>query len=308
MHSKALPMWPDTWYVVACSEDLSIGKILPVKIAEHELVVYRTESGKVYATHAYCPHMGAHLTTAKVQGVRLQCGLHNWTIDDKGCMHDENSCLPLSARMYQTGERFGLVFVFAGDIKPPALPQLSDDIAWITGKPILLDADWFALMINGFDTLHMRTVHQRSLIAEPVIHQAENVLHFNYETEILGGGGWSSFFMKWLSDNRVIVRQSCYGTAILVESIVGKIRSYGFFSFLQNGNIVKVFCSFGLPQKGWLWPLRLRMARMLYLAFLSKDYHVVSKMKLDLTNNRDPGALALKAFLESLPSLSHQSR
>ena len=62
---------PVGWYTVATSGEVRAGQVLPVKYFGEELILYRTESGEARLTDAYCPHMGAHLGSGKVQGENL---------------------------------------------------------------------------------------------------------------------------------------------------------------------------------------------------------------------------------------------
>ena len=302
--AQPLPDWPDAWYVVARSSDIARGKIIDGRIAHHDFIIFRTEQQALVALDAHCPHMGAHLRSGKVIGDKLQCALHHFEIDSNGNVHPAAACAGRKARSWPVAECFGLVFLFAGSGQPPALPIPKLDYAWLAGPPVVLRSQWHAVMANGFDILHMATIHQRELVVPPAFSQPfDGVVHFNYTTRVLSGGGLSSWLMKRLSNNRIHVQQNCYGTIMLVESSLGKIKSSAVFGLLQKGEQVYTFISCGTIKRGLLWPLRLRLTRWLYLAFLRKDYDAITDMRLVTDGIEDAGVRALGDFLRSLPVL-----
>lgn len=306
LQPSVLPEWPDTWYVVARSKDIKIGGIFDHSIAGRPFVIFRAASGALTALDAHCPHMGAHLRAGKVIGERLQCALHHWTIDKHGSLYSHEDCKQKNARTWQVAERFGLVFLFAGVGVAPALPCPADleKFDWLLGKPVTFQTSWYVLMINGFDVLHMLTIHQRELVAPPKFVRGEDgALHFHYTTRVMPGGGLFSWIMKYLSKNTIRVHQTCHGTTVLVESDLGTVRSCAIFGFLQEGPIVRGFTSFGAMRIGAFWWLRLWLTRRFYLSFLRKDYPVVKDMRVVVDGIDDVGVIALRDFLRSLPTL-----
>lgn len=305
-NTKPLPAWPDTWYIVTRAKDIAPGKIFSGEIAGRSFVIFRAQSGALAAIDAHCPHMGAHLAGGQVVGEQLRCSLHNGKIDHHGNLDFPSKCKQKKARVWPVAERFGLVFLFAGSGAAPDLPCPADmaQFEWLPGKPVLFRTDWYALMINGFDILHMKTIHQRELIKPPqFILGAEGALHFHYTTRVTPGGGLSSWLMKRLSNNRIQVHQSCFGTIMLVESDLGSIRSCAIFGFVQEGDTAKVFSSFGAMRRGIFSTIKLWLTRRFYIAFLRKDYPVVKDMRIIVDEVDDPGVIALRDFLHTLPVL-----
>lgn len=292
--------------MVARSSDISCGEIIDGSVADNPFVIFRTEKKELVALDAHCPHMGAHLRSGKVVGEKLQCPLHHIEVDREGLIHGEINCSGRQSRAWPVAERFGLVFLFAGRGVPPVLPcpEAFNEYAWISGTPIVLKTDWRAIVINGFDILHMRTIHHRALINPPEFYQSDDrVIHFNYSTHVLPGGGLSSWIIKYLANNRIRVRQTCYGTIMLVESDLGKIKSSAVFGFVQEEDMVRVFSAIGTFRCGMFWRLRLVLTRWFYFSFLRKDYAVIQDMRLNVDGIEDPGVRALSNFLRSLPVL-----
>ena len=66
--------WPQAWYPVARVSGFAPGKVHNGHLCGREWVLYRGEDGVFRATDAFCPHMGAHLKSARVDGCSLECG------------------------------------------------------------------------------------------------------------------------------------------------------------------------------------------------------------------------------------------
>lgn len=309
--SAPLPAWPDAWYVVARSSELARGRIIDGRIADRAFVMFREASGALVALDAFCPHMGAHLRSGTVVGDRLRCSLHHWTIGRDGVLQGTAACERFRSRVWPVFERFGLVFLFAGGAAPlsPPFADLPDDHVWITAKPMLLPADWRAVLINGFDTLHLRTVHQRALAGAPVFSRTEDGgLRMRYQTRVLPGGGLSSWLTGRLSDEGLHITQTCHGPTLLVESRIGRFESRAVFGLIAHGDGTLAYASFGAPRDGLLRSLRLRVTRALYIAFLRKDYRVIEDMRLIVDGIADPGVRGLSEYLRSLPELGAAGR
>ena len=80
-----LKPYPNGWYVLANSQDVIKGQILSKKLAGKELVVFRTDSGKISVSDAYCPHMGGHFGYGgSVEGETIKCPFHHFCFDTDG--------------------------------------------------------------------------------------------------------------------------------------------------------------------------------------------------------------------------------
>ena len=78
---KAPPFWPNGWYKVCDSLELANQAVRPFDYAGRNIAVFRGTDGKVYATSAFCTHLGASLAIeGKVRfGNCIQCPFHGWT-------------------------------------------------------------------------------------------------------------------------------------------------------------------------------------------------------------------------------------
>lgn len=148
----ALPI-PDSWYVIAFSEELRAGAALARTVAEREIVLFRTRGGTACALDAYCPHLGAHLGIGgRVVDETLRCPFHAFRFDTDGvCVATGYGTKPpptARARVWPLREVNGLIFVYYDsqcDSQRATLPKP----AW---EPPALDlAGWGPLRHRTFD-------------------------------------------------------------------------------------------------------------------------------------------------------------
>lgn len=317
MTSEDWKHYPQTWYAVALDKHLKIGEIVSGQLGGLAYVVYRDHTGSLHAMDAFCPHMGAHLQSGKVSGCGIVCGLHGYTVEpDHALSSSAHTPCSLKNRAWFCVARFGLIWLYppvADGVMPP-LPfaSLSEhDLIW-THATRRIHADWRAMICNGFDIAHMKTVHQREVIGEPQFTLLpENALRMDYQTRVLPKGGWSSRVMQKLSGGRIVLSHTCCGSAILVNSQVGAFKTMGIFALLPQNSPdtppewrqTQAFATIAVPKTAKWAKLQLWLARCLYLAFLRKDFDVVEKMRMRLDGVDDVGVRAVAAFQATLPEI-----
>lgn len=118
------------WSPVALAADVPPGIVIPARLPEIELAIWRSASGRLAAWVDRCPHRGMRLSHGFVRGEMLSCLYHGWRFDAEGqCRkipaHPE--LVPPEAictTRYACVEQSGLVWVSlqATDSSPPALP------------------------------------------------------------------------------------------------------------------------------------------------------------------------------------------
>src|SRR5689334_9511708 len=109
--------FPNGWFRVAKSSDLTVGTVQTLRYFGRELVAFRTEDGKASVLDAHCPHVGAHLGHGgKVIGKTLQCPFHGWRFEGDGTCAGIPYCdkIPASARTrsWPVEEVNGLIMVY----------------------------------------------------------------------------------------------------------------------------------------------------------------------------------------------------
>ncbi len=300
-NNEGLPLWPAGWYIVARSKDLKPKRVIGRNLANRECVIFRSSHGSISALDAHCPHMGANLVHGTLVADELRCALHHWSFDvtGKGTAPKTN-CKRLKS--WPVTEQFGLVFLYLGDNNPGPVPepQAPGNYVWTTVSPIVLKADWHCMAVNGFDMPHLNAVHHRTL-RKPAhfAHNIEgNIFELNYESRVTGSLP-SDLVMKWLSKDRIRVRQTCHGTTIVVETNLGFTYSSAVLGMLPTPYGVKAFAAFGI-KPGMFSKFRLALTRWLFTAFLRRDFKVLEGMNLS-TDVDDQGVQSFANFLRSLP-------
>ncbi|OYZ16252.1 MAG: hypothetical protein B7Y39_15905 [Bdellovibrio sp. 28-41-41] len=155
------------WYFVMRSRDLNNGKVHSFSIGHQDLVIWRTESGKLGCVDAYCPHMGTHLGKGTVSKENIQCFFHHWKYDSDGhCKDipaDPSFCKSVKTKSYAVSEHFDSIWVFPKSTAPTPLtsfPELVDqDLEVSFGTSYERRCHHHVTMINGIDPQHLKTVH-----------------------------------------------------------------------------------------------------------------------------------------------------
>ncbi len=169
----ALPL-PFGWFMMAYSDELSIGEVKPVHYFGQELVLWRGEDGKARMIDAYCKHLGAHLGYGgRVKGNALECPFHAWEYNEKGAVTHVPYAkkIPPSAarpceRQWQVAEvnQQILVWYHPFNEAPRWEPESFDEVGdkdwtaydkyeWIVNGPVQNMAE------NGVDAAHFKYIH-----------------------------------------------------------------------------------------------------------------------------------------------------
>ncbi|HLE97577.1 MAG TPA: Rieske 2Fe-2S domain-containing protein [Candidatus Thermoplasmatota archaeon] len=159
------------WYAVADSSALRMGDVRRAWIGARDLVVYRERGGEVRCAERACPHLGADLTQGEVGAKGLQCAFHGWCWGaDGACRAGGGVAEGRRLRVYETRERWGLVWAWAGDRPAYDLPAPDrENAAHVLRLPEQHLACHPHLMLgNGLDTGHAGPVH-RMRFEEPVV-------------------------------------------------------------------------------------------------------------------------------------------
>ena len=120
---KKIPLkpYPNGWYVLATSSEIQKGQIVPKKFAGKELVIFRTASGAIAISDAYCPHMGGHFGFGgTVEGESIKCPFHHFCFDTKGdCTATGYGTKPsskLKLPVWHSSERNGFILVYFDEL------------------------------------------------------------------------------------------------------------------------------------------------------------------------------------------------
>ncbi|MDO5625260.1 MAG: non-heme iron oxygenase ferredoxin subunit [Pseudomonadota bacterium] len=69
------------WTDVAAEGDLFEGAAIGVAAGGHDIAVYKTETGEVYATGNICSHGHARLCDGFLEGYEIECPFHQGRFD-----------------------------------------------------------------------------------------------------------------------------------------------------------------------------------------------------------------------------------
>ena len=188
------PAYPASWYLFGAAQEINKGPVSKPMVGRR-LVAFRTASGKIAVMDARCAHLGADLGCGQVVGETIQCPFHSWRYGADGmCTHiPATSDIPSFARLrtYPVEERHGYIFFFNGAKPLFPLPFFlgADPAEFVASKifEYLADCTWYMNAAHAFDTQHFASVHDRRLLAPPVIDcPAPYARRNSYRAEVVG--------------------------------------------------------------------------------------------------------------------------
>jgi phenylpropionate dioxygenase-like ring-hydroxylating dioxygenase large terminal subunit len=166
----------DDWHPVAASASIAAGASLPAMLFGRELVVWRTADGAVHCAVDRCPHRGTRLSIGRVDGQEIVCAYHGWRFGERGqCIAipahpqlapPESACLT----MHHARERYGLVWVCAGEPRGDVLPfpeSANDGLRKVVCGPYAVATGGPRIVENFLDMAHFPFVHSGILGEEP---------------------------------------------------------------------------------------------------------------------------------------------
>lgn len=138
MSAKRFPFpIPFGWFHVAFDQEIKPGEIKPMHYFGKDLVMWRSESGKLHLQDAYCPHLGANFGVGgKVLGETIRCPFHHWQFDAEGQVVSIPYAQQLNkkacVRTYPVSVRHGIVMAWyhpegeAPSYEVPSIPEFED--------------------------------------------------------------------------------------------------------------------------------------------------------------------------------------
>jgi phenylpropionate dioxygenase-like ring-hydroxylating dioxygenase large terminal subunit len=164
-------MFMNFWYPAEESKNVG-GKPLKVQMLGLPFVLWRDEAGQAHCVSNTCTHRGGSLGDGKVVGNCVQCPYHGWLFNGAGDCERIPSLgpidrIPKRARIdaYPVEERYGLVFVFLGDLSESERPTIMpiDEYGTDGWRTLTMRYRWKAnyvrLVENQSDPSHVEYVH-----------------------------------------------------------------------------------------------------------------------------------------------------
>ncbi|MGH7855891.1 MAG: Rieske 2Fe-2S domain-containing protein, partial [Candidatus Binatia bacterium] len=183
------------WYPALFSHELEGDLPKGVRLLGENILLRRID-GRVHAVHDQCLHHGVRFSRKPecYTSDTITCWYHGFTysfLDGKlvDILTEPGSklCGKLALRTYPVTEAKGIVFVFIGDRKPPALeddvpPGFLDGDMAVNGIRDEVATNWRVGAENGFDTTHIY-IHRES----PLITGNEIMLPLGLVPKAAGG-------------------------------------------------------------------------------------------------------------------------
>ncbi|MGI0090341.1 MAG: Rieske 2Fe-2S domain-containing protein [Nitrososphaerales archaeon] len=162
------PVLLHDWHIVARSEDLGENSLLPARVLEEDIVLWRSPDG-LLAWQDLCLHRGSKLSLGRIESNNLVCAYHGWTYDSHGaCVSipahpDQQPPAKARVKIYGVKERYGLLWVCLGSPSSDigAFPEWEDgSYRKIFCGPYHANASGPRLVENFLDVAHLPFVHE----------------------------------------------------------------------------------------------------------------------------------------------------
>ncbi|WP_019143359.1 aromatic ring-hydroxylating oxygenase subunit alpha [Noviherbaspirillum massiliense] len=163
------PLLLNDWHPVADAAALKPGCLLPARLLEHELVLWRASDGTIHAWDDRCPHRGARLSLGRVANDRVVCAYHGWQFDASGqCRlqpaHPQNTPpRNACAARFNVQEAYGLAWVCLGDPERSLLPFPEYEhpgLRKVLCGPFPVHACGPRIIENFLDMAHFAFIHE----------------------------------------------------------------------------------------------------------------------------------------------------
>jgi phenylpropionate dioxygenase-like ring-hydroxylating dioxygenase large terminal subunit len=164
-----LPPFSIGWYVISTLTELKGNTILSKTFAGEEIVIFKTNSGKIGIVDAFCKHMGAHLGKGgKVVEECLVCPFHGFQFNSDGkCVnsgYDTEVDSKMNSKKWYVKVKGELIFCYYHpDNKPPQwepeVPKFKNntDFKWHTWT---MKSNVIDIFENTVDLGHFKYVHK----------------------------------------------------------------------------------------------------------------------------------------------------
>lgn len=168
-----MAFYRNTWYVAAWSHEIGEG-LLPRRIMDEPVLLFRDGNGRAGAIADLCPHRFAPLHLGRKVGGAVECGYHGLQFDISGaCVHNPHGDgrLPRACRVksHAVLERHGAVWIWPGEAARADASALPDFgyLTASTHKSIfgsaLVRAHYELINDNLMDASHTQYVHADQL-------------------------------------------------------------------------------------------------------------------------------------------------
>lgn len=129
------PALLNDWHVVAASDEVTEGKLIPSTLFERDLVIWRDSSGQAHVWEDLCIHRGARLSKGFIASDRVVCPYHGWNYDGTAqcrlipASPGETPMKKAKAISHHVKEAYGFIWTSLGEPENdiPDFPEWNDD-------------------------------------------------------------------------------------------------------------------------------------------------------------------------------------
>jgi nitrite reductase/ring-hydroxylating ferredoxin subunit len=286
--AEVFPAYPASWYLFGETAELARGPVSR-RILGRLLVAFRTESGRLAVMDGECAHLGADLGFGDVTGETIRCPFHHWQYGCDGvCVAVPRQGKPPAfarQRTYPVAERHGYLFFFNG--REPLFPLpflLGENPAGYRASEVfryVADCTWYMNSAHAFDRQHFAAVHDRELLAPPVVDcPAPYARRNSYLAKVVGDTLFDRV-LRWTAGRTVRTTLTIWGgTFAVITADFERVRS-GFLMAmepLEDGRTVCHGIVLAPRPRGplrllspLLAPLQLRLRRLFTFGYLKEE-------------------------------------
>ena len=246
-------MFINFWYAAEQSTNLG-SKPVKVRMFGQNFVLYRDSNRQAHCVVGACIHRGGALCDGRVIGDEIECPYHGWRYGlDGECTRIPSASstqrIPERARIdaYPTQEKYGLIFVFLGDLPEAERPTVMEIPEWddpayrFTHRDRVVAANQLRAMENGVDMTHGEFVHSDMMgmrgddrddgeYVAPTYEITETEWGAGIHCKFPPGPGWGKFWNRVLGFDKMFtgteVSQNYWGANALATSIwISKARN-----------------------------------------------------------------------------------
>jgi nitrite reductase/ring-hydroxylating ferredoxin subunit len=290
------------WYLVAGADALPRSGVLGFRWGGEGGVVVRGPGGWS-ALDRRCPHMGADLAAGSADDGAIVCPLHGLAFGPDGACRDPRVA---SARRYAVSVGSRALFVYPAASTTAEVPAPTrKDLRFAPAATRRVPVPWRTLMANAFDLHHLRTVHGRVLLGDPVVDApGPDRFRLRYRSRVAGTTR-ADRVLRRLSGEHVDVSLTCWGGPVLViESTLKHTGSGAVVGLVPDGpEATTLHLLVGVPPGPGV-ALRARIARWLYLSFLERDLPALLGSAFTVRGDLPEDAVlrSFSAFLDARPT------
>jgi phenylpropionate dioxygenase-like ring-hydroxylating dioxygenase large terminal subunit len=169
---EATPLVRNSWYVACFSHDVQEGDLIPKRLLDVNVVLYRDANGEVRALRDRCAHRSFPLSKGKLDNGIVVCGYHGFKYNPAGkCIHvpsQPDRCpAGIAVRSYPVVEMRPHIWIWMGDESQanpaliPSAPWMKESEHWTAGHGYLhAKSNYVHLHENLLDLSHLTYLHE----------------------------------------------------------------------------------------------------------------------------------------------------